>query len=203
VFIAERKQRLMSIFGNVAEMAAERMEELAGQASLRDAGTTAGIATDKLLALSSDPFSQANQQHLYVHLDKSNAINEWNNFVKAHASHQSCDVRPEASAIREASAGQKQISAKDIISEFNQAMRKLASSASEAKDTAVKALPCGPDPEATQPTATTRSAEGCAREETDSQKESYPVVDRNAQGINSNDSPPEGVARRSDCRIEG
>ena len=41
----------MSIFGNVAEIAAERMEELAGRATLRDAGTTAGIATDKLLAL--------------------------------------------------------------------------------------------------------------------------------------------------------
>jgi hypothetical protein len=49
--IAERKQRLVSIFGNVAEIAAERMEELADGASLRDAGTTAGIATDKLLAL--------------------------------------------------------------------------------------------------------------------------------------------------------
>ena len=49
--IAERKQRLMSIFGNVAELGAERMEELAGKASLRDAGTIAGIATDKLLAL--------------------------------------------------------------------------------------------------------------------------------------------------------
>jgi hypothetical protein len=49
--IAERKQRLISIFGNVAEMAAERMEELTGKATLRDAGTTAGIATDKLLAL--------------------------------------------------------------------------------------------------------------------------------------------------------
>ena len=34
ISIAERKQRLMSIFGNVAEIAAERMEELAGQASL-------------------------------------------------------------------------------------------------------------------------------------------------------------------------
>jgi Homeodomain-like domain-containing protein len=54
VTIAERKQRLMSIFGNVAEISAERMEELAGQASLRDAGITAGIATDKLLALSAD-----------------------------------------------------------------------------------------------------------------------------------------------------
>jgi hypothetical protein len=59
VAIAERKQRLMSIFANVAEISAERMEELAGQANLRDAGTTAGIATDKLLALSGDPRFQA------------------------------------------------------------------------------------------------------------------------------------------------
>jgi hypothetical protein len=51
VAIAERKQRLISIFGNVAELAGERMEELAGKATLRDAGITAGIATDKLLAL--------------------------------------------------------------------------------------------------------------------------------------------------------
>jgi hypothetical protein len=55
VAIAERKQRLMSIFANVAEISAGRMEELASQASLRDAGITAGIATDKLLALSGDP----------------------------------------------------------------------------------------------------------------------------------------------------
>jgi hypothetical protein len=51
ISIAERKQRLMSIFGNVAEIGAERMEELTGTASLRDAGITAGIATDKRLAL--------------------------------------------------------------------------------------------------------------------------------------------------------
>ena len=37
--------------GNLMIFAAERMEDLAGKASLRDAGTTAGIATDKLLAL--------------------------------------------------------------------------------------------------------------------------------------------------------
>jgi hypothetical protein len=51
VSIAERKQRLMSIFGNVAELGAERMEELAPHATLRDAGMAAGIAIDKLLAL--------------------------------------------------------------------------------------------------------------------------------------------------------
>jgi Homeodomain-like domain len=49
--IAERKERLVSILGNVAELAAERMEELAPHATLRDAGMAAGIATDKLLAL--------------------------------------------------------------------------------------------------------------------------------------------------------
>jgi hypothetical protein len=54
VAIAERKQRLVSIFGNVAEMSAERMEELCGKATLRDAGVSAGIATDKMLALTSE-----------------------------------------------------------------------------------------------------------------------------------------------------
>ena len=80
ISIAERKQRLASIFGNVAEMAAERMEELAGQASLRDAGTTAGIATDKLLALSSDP--QASQQHLHVHLQRVDLFKQFNDWVR-------------------------------------------------------------------------------------------------------------------------
>jgi hypothetical protein len=53
------------------------MEELAGTASLRDAGTTAGIATDKLLALSSDPFSQANS-HFHVHIEPVDLIGQWN-----------------------------------------------------------------------------------------------------------------------------
>ncbi len=81
VSIAERKQRLMSIFGNIAELAAERMEELAGQASLRDAGTTAGIATDKLLALSSDPLSQANN-HLHVHLESIDVMGAFNEMTE-------------------------------------------------------------------------------------------------------------------------
>jgi hypothetical protein len=79
--IAERKQRLMSIFGNVAEIAAERMEELAGTASLRDAGITAGIATDKLLALSSDPLSQANN-YLHVHLERVDLMGQFNEMLK-------------------------------------------------------------------------------------------------------------------------
>jgi hypothetical protein len=129
ISIAERKQRLMSIFGNVAEIAAERMEELAPHATLRDAGMAAGIATDKLLALSSDPFSQANQQHLHVHLQPSNIIEQWNEMIS-----------------------------------------KLPRSPLEAKDTAAKALPSGPDPEAAQPTASTQPAERSAREENDGAK---------------------------------
>jgi len=81
VSIAERKQRLTSIFSNVAEIAAGRMEELAGKATLRDAGITAGIATDKLLALSSDPFSQANN-HLHVHLEKVDLVGQWNKMLE-------------------------------------------------------------------------------------------------------------------------
>ena len=128
--IAERKQRLMSIFGNVAEIAAERIEELAGQASLRDAGITAGIATDKLLALSSDSFSQLNN-HLHVHLESI-----------------------------------------DIMGQFNKMLKELPTKALEAKGTAAKALPSGPDKEATQPIATTQPAEGCASEEKPAQKQS-------------------------------
>jgi hypothetical protein len=73
VAIAERKQRLMSIFANVAEISAERMEELAGQACLRDAGTTAGIATDKLIALS-DTGSQTIRHLHFVDLTDDDLI---------------------------------------------------------------------------------------------------------------------------------
>jgi transposase-like protein len=79
VAIAERKQRLMSIFGNVAEIAGERMEELAGQATLRDAGITAGIATDKLLALSSDPHAN---NYLHVHLQPVDLIGQFNEMLR-------------------------------------------------------------------------------------------------------------------------
>jgi hypothetical protein len=65
VAIAERKQRLMSVFANVAEVSAERMEELAGQANLRDAGITAGIATDKLIALAGDVSTTVRHLHSF------------------------------------------------------------------------------------------------------------------------------------------
>jgi hypothetical protein len=81
VAIAERKQRLMSIFANVAELSAERMEELAGQASLRDAGITSGIATDKLLALSGDPSFTQTQQHLHWHLQSNDVARQFNELL--------------------------------------------------------------------------------------------------------------------------
>jgi hypothetical protein len=123
ISIAERKQRLMSIFGSVAELGAERMEELAGKASLRDAGITAGIATDKLLALTQDPQSQLNN-HLHVHLESI-----------------------------------------DIMGQFNQMLKQLPTTASIAKNTATKALPSGPNKEATPP------PEPCVGEEKDRAKE--------------------------------
>jgi hypothetical protein len=81
VAIAERKQGLMSIFANIAEISAERMEELAGQASLRDAGITSGIATDKLLALSSDPALTQSQNHLHLHLQSHDIAREFNELM--------------------------------------------------------------------------------------------------------------------------
>ena len=44
---------------------------------------TAGIATDKLLALSGDPLSQANQQHLHPHLQAVDLISSFNNYLNA------------------------------------------------------------------------------------------------------------------------
>jgi hypothetical protein len=81
ISIAERKTRLMSIFANVAEISAERMEEMAATASLRDAGVTAGIATDKLLALSGDPLQV---QHAHVHIHKVDIREEWDRLIAEH-----------------------------------------------------------------------------------------------------------------------
>jgi hypothetical protein len=71
----------MSIFANVAEISAERIEQLAGQASLRDAGITSGIATDKLPALSGDSFLAQTQQNLHLHLNGSDIASQWNDLM--------------------------------------------------------------------------------------------------------------------------
>ena len=72
--IAERKQSLISIFGSVAEMSAERMEELCGKASLRDAGISAGIATDKMLALLGETPSALSVEVMLGDREKVNEI---------------------------------------------------------------------------------------------------------------------------------
>jgi hypothetical protein len=93
VAIAERKQRLASIFANVAEIASERMEELAGKANLRDAGTTAGIATDKLIALS-DTGSQTIRHLHFVDLTDDDLVA----FAVAR-SHQRSEKRAQAAVV--------------------------------------------------------------------------------------------------------
>jgi transposase-like protein len=49
--IAERKKHLVSLLADVATVRAERMSEMIGRASLRDAAIGTGIAVDKMLAL--------------------------------------------------------------------------------------------------------------------------------------------------------
>jgi transposase-like protein len=49
--IAERKKHLVSILADVATVGAERMSEKIGKASLRDAAIGAGVAVDKMVAL--------------------------------------------------------------------------------------------------------------------------------------------------------
>jgi hypothetical protein len=51
--IAERKNTLAVKLANVAEIGAERMEEMIGKASLHDTTIATGVATDKVLALTS------------------------------------------------------------------------------------------------------------------------------------------------------
>jgi hypothetical protein len=49
--ISARKKTFAAMLANVAELGAERMEEMIGKASLRDAAIGTGIAVDKMLAL--------------------------------------------------------------------------------------------------------------------------------------------------------
>jgi hypothetical protein len=51
--IAERKNTLAVKLANVAEIGAERMEEMIGNASLHDTTIATGVATDKVIALTS------------------------------------------------------------------------------------------------------------------------------------------------------
>jgi hypothetical protein len=79
--IAARKQALLSIATNVAQVAAERMEELAGQASLREASVTFGIATEKLLLLSGDPTLHI--AHSFEPVDLCKRLNEFCDAINA------------------------------------------------------------------------------------------------------------------------
>ena len=51
--IAKRKNTLAVKLANVAEIGAERIEEMIGKASLHDTTIATGVATDKVIALTS------------------------------------------------------------------------------------------------------------------------------------------------------
>ncbi|HWX17004.1 MAG TPA: transposase family protein [Chthoniobacterales bacterium] len=55
ISIAARKQTLLSIALNVAQLSGERLEELAPTMNAREAGVNFGIAIDKALLLNDDP----------------------------------------------------------------------------------------------------------------------------------------------------
>ena len=76
VTIAERKQRLISFFNNVAEISAERMDELSGKDQLAHAGVSPGIATDKFLPLLGEKQSQVAVQ-INFEEDRARAQEMW------------------------------------------------------------------------------------------------------------------------------
>jgi hypothetical protein len=94
ISISERKQRLMSIFGNIAELGAERMEELAPHATLPDAGMAAGIATDKLLVLLGKLVEACQYKSIYTQVScsccRNNTTSWWRAFATAAAAKQPC-----------------------------------------------------------------------------------------------------------------
>jgi hypothetical protein len=49
--IEQKKKQLANLFANVAQLSAERVEEMIGKAGVRDAIVGSGVATDKLLAI--------------------------------------------------------------------------------------------------------------------------------------------------------
>ena len=81
ISIAERKQRLMSIFGNVAEIAAERMEELAGTAIFATPESQPVSPQTNCWRLAAIPSSQLNN-HLHVHLQPVDLIGQFNEMLR-------------------------------------------------------------------------------------------------------------------------
>jgi len=81
--IAEQKQRLLAKALRIASKAADRIEDQIGGANITQATVAFGVATDKVIALSSqDPLS-AVQQHLHLHLQPNDVTSTFNNLLRS------------------------------------------------------------------------------------------------------------------------
>ncbi len=79
--IAERKQELLDQSLRIARRAANKIEEKLDGAPLNQLIPAFGVAIDKVASLSADPLTQANQQHVHLHLQPVNLIAEFNKMV--------------------------------------------------------------------------------------------------------------------------
>jgi hypothetical protein len=79
--IQQRKERLTDIYAEIAQRGAERLLDGIETAPYGSLIPITGMSTDKLIALTQDPQSQLNQ-HLHLHLDSSNHIEQWNEMCK-------------------------------------------------------------------------------------------------------------------------
>ena len=81
--IAQRKQELLDQSLRIARRAANKIEEKLDGAPLNQLIPAFGVAIDKVAALSADPLTQANQQHLHLHLQAVDLIGSFNNYLNA------------------------------------------------------------------------------------------------------------------------
>ena len=108
--ITERKQELLDQSLRIARRAANKIEEKLDGAPLNQLIPAFGVAIDKVAALSADPLTQANQQHLHLHLQSIDLISAFNNYLdNLPASHSATkglpfEQDPEATQSTEAAA---------------------------------------------------------------------------------------------------
>lgn len=81
--ITERKQELLDQSLRIARRAANKIEEKLDGAPLNQLIPAYGVAIDKVAALSADPLTQANQQHIHLHLQAVDLIGSFNNYLNA------------------------------------------------------------------------------------------------------------------------
>jgi hypothetical protein len=79
--IAQRKQILAEKWLRIANRAADRTEDELDTMPIGQVPAVAGIATDKLIALTSDPIQQQTNPHLHVHLQSVDIATQYNTLL--------------------------------------------------------------------------------------------------------------------------